>query len=196
MFAKRLLLWFAVAMLPAMALGAETSAAKLATYRQWHDVCLQGDVAQIDVEIAKFEKQLEADPKDALARVFLGSACALRAKYGKWGPTKLKYLKRGKSFMEEAVRAAPNDARVRMVRAIGYYRIPKRFGVRDTAVSDFKQLIPLAKDLKNDLTKSERQALLYYASEAFREEKIAGASELRKACHQIDASSRYGQLTR
>lgn len=177
-------------------LAASTTAAELTTYRQWHDVCLQGNVKTIDAKIAKFEKQLSLDPDDALARVFLGSACALRAKHGSWGPTKLKFLKRAKAHMEGAVVAAPTDARVRMVRAIGYYRVPKRFGLRQVAISDFQQLVPLAKDSKNGLQKSERQALLYYASEAYGEEGVAGAAALRKLCHQLDPSSRYGRLTR
>lgn len=186
----------AIGILSATSLSAATTAKRLSTYRAWHDVCLQGDVKKIDAEINKFEHQLATDPEDSLARVFLGSAYALRAKHGSWGPTKLKFLKRAKANMEQAVRAAPSDARVRLVRAIGYYRIPKRFGVRETAISDFKQLVPLAKDERNGLQKSERQALLYYASEAFREENVEGANELRKLCHQIDPTSRYGQLTR
>ena len=175
--------------------NAATTAEALTEYRAWHDVCLQGDVNQIDVQIAKFEQQLASNPNDSLAKAFLGSCCALRAKHGKWGPTKLKFLKRGRKLMEEAVASSPNDTRVHMVRAIAYSKIPKRFGVRSTAVKDFRTLIPVARSGKN-LTKSERQAILYYAALTYREEKIAGSETLMAACKQIDPASKYGRLAR
>ena len=55
--------------------------------------------------IEDFEAKLKEDPKDHLARAYLGSACALRAKAGFWGPSKLKYLKRGKKLLDDAVTA-------------------------------------------------------------------------------------------
>ena len=184
---------FAACFLFAGSLSAATTAEALTKYRSWHDVCLQGNVDQIDTQIAKFEQQLAANPKDSLAKAFLGSACALRAKHGKWGPTKLKYLRRGRKLMEEAVSSSPNDVRVRMVRAIAYYKIPKRFGVRSTAVTDFQFLVPPAKAGKS-LTKGERQAILYYAALTYREEKLAGSEDLLTFCKKIDPTSKYGRL--
>ncbi len=72
--------------------------------------------------------------------------------------------------MEESVRSSPTDPRVRMVRAIAYSRIPKRFRVRDDAIRDFQSLFPIAQD-EGTLTKSERQATLYHAALTYREEK-------------------------
>lgn len=172
-------------------LGAATTAETLTKYRAWHDLCLGGKVKEIDLQIEKFEQQLAANPNDSLAKAFLGSACALRAKHGRWGPTKLKFLKRGRRLMEEAVAASPADARVRMVRAIAYSKIPQRFGVRDQAVSDFQALLPAAKGAGN-LTKGERQAILYYAALTFREENLTGADELMALCRKLDPASRYG----
>lgn len=179
----------------APSLQAAATAEALARYKAWHDVCLQGDLSKIDTQIGKFEKQLNANPKDVLAKAFLGSAYALRAKYGKWGPTKLKYLKRGKKLMEEAVTSAPTDARVRMVRAIAYYKIPERFRVRNTAITDFKGLVPLAR-AGGGLRVSERQAILYHAALAFREEGVAGAQELMTLCRKLDPKSEFGRLAK
>ena len=89
--------------------------------------------------------------------------------------------------------AAPNDARVRMVRAIAYYRTPKRFRVRPTAISDFKFLVPIAQNETSGLETRERQVILYYASQAYAEEGIAGAAELKKQCHQLDPTSEHGK---
>lgn len=167
-----------------------------ATYKKWHDACLMGGTREIDAEIKKFEARLESHPNDHLARAYLGSACALRAKAGFWGPTKLKYLKRGQKLLNEAVTAAPNDPRVRMVRAIGYFRVPERFKVRATSIADFKKIIPVARNPEGGLKSNERQAILYYAHLAFTEEGQAGAAQLKADCHAIDPTSAYGKLTK
>ena len=83
-----------------------------------------------------------------------------------------------------------------MVRAIGYYRVPKRFRVRPISISDFKKLIPVAKDPKSGLKPNERQAILYYAHLAFSEEGEPGAAALKADCHRLDPASAYGKLTK
>jgi hypothetical protein len=169
---------------------------KAETYLSWHDRCLKGDADEIDVQIGRFEVQLAADKGDQLARVYLGSACALRAKASFWGPTKLRYLKRGRALMDAAVTGAPKDPRVRMVRAIGYYKVPERFGTRPVSVKDFEFLVPIAREPKGRLENNERQVILFYAAKCFEEEGKGGAAGLRKLCHQIDPKSQYGKLTK
>lgn len=166
------------------------------TYKKWNDACLVGGTTEIDIEIKKFEARLTSNPKDHLARAYLGSACSLRARAGFWGPSKLKFLKLGQKHLNDAVTAAPNDHRVRMVRAIGYYRIPIRFKLRAIAVSDFKKIIPVAKDSKGGLRSIERQVILYHAYLAFSEEGEPGAAALKTACHGINPASTYGKRTK
>lgn len=175
---------------------AASDAASVATYKTWHDVCLGGDTGKIDTQIKKFEAQLAKDPNDHLAQAFLGSACALRAKAGSWPPTKLKFLKLGKQHLDSAVAAAPDDARVRMIRAIAYYKVPERFDVRPTSLKDFELLIPIAKNPKGRLKPNEQQAILYYAHLAYQEDARPGAAELKASCHKLAPDSHYGKLTR
>lgn len=165
-------------------------------YKEWHDVCLAGDTDQIDAQILKYEAKLAANAKDQLARAYLGSACALRAKSSFWGPTKLKFLNRGRACLDDAVAGAPNDPRVRMVRAIGYFRVPKMFNMRSISIDDFKKIIPVTRDKKSDLKPNERQVILYYAHLAFSEEAEPGAAELKAECHRIAPDSYYGKLTK
>ncbi|MBT8036454.1 MAG: hypothetical protein KJO21_02810 [Verrucomicrobiae bacterium] len=166
-----------------------------ALYLEWHKKCITDDTGSIDEQIKQFENRLKKNPSDHLAMAYLGSACALRAKASFWGLTKLKYLNRGKSLMDEAVKAAPKNPRVRMVRAIGYYKVPKRFDTRPTAVKDFQVLIPIASENPSDLAINERQAILYYAYLTFSEEGHQGAQQAKSLCHQLAPSSKYGQLT-
>ncbi|MDP0492278.1 MAG: hypothetical protein Q7Q71_14605 [Verrucomicrobiota bacterium JB023] len=171
-------------------------AAKARQYYQWNEVCQEGDLDQIDKTIGLLVKALQQEPNDHLARAYLGSAYALRAKFGKWPPTRLSNLNKAKELMNQAVRHAPHDARVRTVRAIAGYKVPKRFGYREVAIGDFKTVVPLALKGGQGLTIRERQAILYYASQAYREEEVKGWKTLRQACHRLDPDNEYGQATK
>lgn len=171
------------------------STSKHELYLQWHDQCLSGKTKDIDTQINRYEARLKADAHDQLARVYLGSAYAQRAKASFWGPTKLKYLKRGQGLMDDAVKATPHDPLVRMVRAIGSYRVPKRFNRRKIAVADFEILVPIATDTSSGLKTNERQAILYYAWLTFKEEEHRDAHKAKTLCHQLKPESKYGKLT-
>lgn len=172
------------------------SAKKNATYLTWHNHCLNADTDTIDIQIKKFESQLAKNPHDNLARAYLGSAYALRAKYSTWWLTKLKYLNKGKATMNAAIAAAPNDPRVRMVRAVAFYKVPKRFDLRPTSISDFKKVTPIALKTPSPLAVNERQAVLYYAYLAYKDENLEGSKTFKQACFKLDPSSKYGQLTK
>lgn len=179
-----------------VALKADKTADINMKYKQWHDICLQGDVDKIEEQIAKFEAQITANPKDDLARAYLGSSYALKAKHSLFPPTKLSSLKKGKALLEEAVKGSPDNPRVRMVRAIAYYRVPKRFDTRPTSVADFENLLEETKKKSSVLQKNEKQVILYYAWLAFTEEKNQHAAEAKALCHKLDPDSEYGKLTK
>lgn len=165
------------------------------TYLAWHNQCLTAQTKDIDPQIKKFEAAIAANPNDNLAKAYLGSAYALRAKGSFWGPTKLSYLKRGKKLMDSAVAADPNNLRVRMVRAIAYSKVPKRFKVRATSVADFEKILPLAAGHKTSLATNERQAICYYAYTTYLEEGHIDAAKTKAICRDIDPNSKYGKLT-
>jgi hypothetical protein len=164
-------------------------------YHQWHNICLNGDTDQIDAQIIRFEARLKTTPDDQLARVYLGSACALRAKASFWVLTKLRYLKRGQKLMDEAVHNAPEQPRVRLIRAIGSYKVPEKFGRRKIAIADFEKLMPVAADGPSNLADNERQVILYYAWLTFKDDKHPQADKAKALCHAIAPNSKYGKLT-
>ena len=165
-------------------------------YHQWHNICLNGNTGQIDSQISRYEAKLKTNPSDQLARVYMGSACALRAKASFWVLTKLKYLKRGQKLMDEAVHRAPTQPRVRLIRAISSYKVPKNFGRRKIAIADFEKLVPIATEGPSNLANNERQVILYYAWLTFRDEKHPQANKAKELCHAIDPKSKYGKLTK
>ena len=178
-------------------LSCPSQAGKVDDYQKWHDECQNAkDTATIDQIIERYQKRLDADPNDQLAKVYLGSAHTLRSAETFWGPKKLEYLKKGGALMDEAVAAAPNDPRVRFIRAVNAYKVPKHFKRRPVALSDFTTLLPIAEKGGHGLTKSERQAMLYYAWRTFSEEaQPTHAAQAKQSCHDLDPTSWYGQET-
>ena len=185
-----------IQILAAVLLTVGARADDAATYKKWHDACVSGDSASIDTQIKKYEGRIAKNKKDYLAQAYLGSACALRAKESFWGTTKLKYLKRGKKILDGAVAGSPKDPLVRTIRAISYYKVPKRFKARPTCIKDFQILVPIARKPGSSLTIYERQAILYYAHLAYQDEGKPSAADLKSRCHKLDPNSSYGKLTR
>lgn len=177
------------------ALMSVAAADRISDYHEWHQKAVKADDSDdIDKVIEKFQAALEKRPDDQLARVYLGSSHTLRASETFWGPSKLKYIRRGEKLMNQAIDAAPDDPRVRFIRAVNAYRLPKRFEKRPVAVADFSLLMPVAKKDNHGLTVRERQAILYFAYLTFSEEKLATkATEARNACLKLDPNSHYGQ---
>lgn len=173
-----------------------SSASQNITYLEWHNSCLKGDTKIIDAQIEKFESRLSRSPDDRLAQAYLGSAYALRAKHSSWPLTKLKFLNKGKATMDTAVESSPNDPRVSMVRAIAYYKVPKFLNCRATSIADFKRIAPIAVKEPSPLETAERQAILYYAYLAYKEEGIKEAEHMRLNCYQLCPASKYGALTK
>lgn len=171
------------------------AAQKNSLYLSWHNQCLELDIDTIDKHIAKFEAVIGKDPDDYLAQAYLGSAYAIRAKVSFWPPTKLSNLKHGQKLINNAVDSAPDNTRVRMVRAIAYYRVPKFFGCRPISLSDFDHIIPKALKGTLGLTTLERQALLYYASLAYADDNQESlAQQCSSKCQSLDPNSEYGKL--
>lgn len=179
-------------LMPAVALAAQRE-----DYLRWHEACLAADDAKtIDGYIARYEEALAERPDDLLAKVYLGSAHTLRSAESGWGRAKLEHLKKGGRMMDEAVAAAPDDSRIRFVRAVNCYRVPKRFDRRPIAVEDFRRLIPVAVKGEGDLSTRERQAILYYGWQTMKEDGDKGlAEQARQHCHRLAPQSKYGKAS-
>jgi tetratricopeptide (TPR) repeat protein len=140
-----------------------------------HDAAVAGDKKTSQQAIEHFEKMLEADPDNELARVYLGSSWTLRSRDMGLGPGKMDALKKGGRLMDEAVNNAPQDIPVRLVRAINYLQLPAIFGKRDTARSELQAIMtaigegktPAARDLPVEV----KQVAFYYGAQALEQLK-------------------------
>ncbi len=138
-FARVLLFFFALACTLNAAPDEQKEIQEL--YRR----ALAGDKDAVNQCIEKLASVLTTDPKNQLARVYLGSSYTLRSRDLGFGPTKLRTLKQGLAVMDEAVAAAPNEYKIRLVRALTTSSLPVFLGQRTNSKKDFEWLAQMAK---------------------------------------------------
>jgi hypothetical protein len=125
---------------------------------------LAGDAAAVEECIGKLETILQTEPKNQLARVYLGSALTLRSRDLRFGPGKLKALKHGVAVMDEAVAAAPEDPKVRLARALTSQALPFFLGRAGTSRQDFEKLVEMAQRPGSEIAAGDLQIIYYNAA--------------------------------
>lgn len=125
---------------------------------------LRGDATAVVQCIEKLEAVLQTDPRNQLARVYLGSTYTLRSRDLGFGPQKLQTLRRGIAVMDEAVAAAPDDARVRLARALTTSSLPFFVGRAESARRDFAALAEIAERSPADFSAGDLQIIFYNAA--------------------------------
>jgi hypothetical protein len=135
----------ALRLLCALALALQVSAApNEQEIQELYRRGLQGDEQAVVACIAKLEAVLQREPKNNIARVYLGSAYTLRSRDLAFGPKKLQTLRAGLAVMDEAVASAPDEPKVRLARALTTSALPAIFGRRAESKKDFDILAEMA----------------------------------------------------
>lgn len=106
-----------------------------------------GDKPAVEKCIAALESAVRDEPQNQIARVYLGSAYTLRSRDMGIGPGKIGALRQGLATMDAAVAAAPDNTKVRLVRAITTDALPFFLGRKKAARDDFEFL---ARELKRN----------------------------------------------
>lgn len=124
---------------------------------------LAGDKPAVRECIARLERVLQVDSGNQLARVYLGSSYTLRSRDLGYGPGKLEALKLGLRVMDEAIRAAPDDGHVRLVRALTTDSLPFFLGQRQSTRDDFAALVAMAKKNSRQFSDGDLQTIYFAA---------------------------------
>ena len=103
-----------------------------------------GDKSATEQCIALLESAVKEQPNNQVAHVYLGSAYALRSRDMSFGFAKLTTFRRGMALMDGAVAAAPENPRVRLVRALTCDPLPAFLGRKQMARDDFAKLAEIA----------------------------------------------------
>lgn len=127
---------------------------------------LAGDAQAVIDCISKLEQVLAARPEDQRARAYLGSAEALRSRDLPLGIAKWKTLQKGLAHMDEAAAAAPENARVQLLRAMTNEALPALLGRRKIARDALEQLVAAVEKDPAKLSPHDRQLLYLNAGEA------------------------------
>jgi tetratricopeptide (TPR) repeat protein len=138
-----------------------------------HNEAVNGDEDATDKAIQFFEEFLEQHPDDELARVYLGSAYSLKGRDIGFGPSALEALRTAEDYMNTAVSNAPDDPKVRLIRAINFLQLPAIFNKRSIARDDLQALLKRVRDPQDEaaqnLSTPVKQVIYLYAGEALRQ---------------------------
>lgn len=105
--------------------------------KTYYDLAIAyGKEKYIDKAETHFRKILEVDDHHALAYAYLGSLTTVKGKhaYAPW--KKLDHVEKGCDLMDKAVELAPQNVRVRMVRAFNNLELPSFFNRLGYAIED------------------------------------------------------------
>ncbi|MEP6809740.1 MAG: hypothetical protein ABI992_05820 [Chthoniobacterales bacterium] len=151
---------------------------------------LGGDPAAVIACIAKLEAALQITPTNQVARAYLGSALTLRSRDLGFGPKKLTTLQDGLATMDAAVKAAPDDPKVRLVRALTTGSLPAFFGRGASTRKDFALLAERADHTPERFSAGDLQIIYYHAALAAKTQGDHGRQRLLLAAanrHPADA---------
>lgn len=154
---------------------------------------LAGDNQAVSDCIAALEKLLLERPNDELARVYLGSAYTLRSRDLAIGPAKLSALRKGIALMDAAAAAAPQNARVQLVRAVTNEALPAFLGRHKIARQQLDQLVVQVEKDPAKLTAADRQLLYLNAGESA--QRAGDKERARELWRRGDALKADAKLT-
>lgn len=130
---------------------------------------LAGDATAVERCIEKLDMALKQEPQNHLARVYLGSTYTLRSRDMGFGPKKLQVVRQGCRTMDEAVAAAPENPKVRLVRALTDQSLPFFLGRKKTAQEDWHHILSILGRNPRALTEDDLQVVYYTTGIAAKE---------------------------
>lgn len=130
----------------------------------YNDLAQRGDEEALEKAINIFEALLAENPHMLKAEAMLGSATVLKAKYVSIF-SKLKYAKQGFKTLDAVVDKAPENADIRLIRAINSSRVPGFLGRSNIAEEDFNWLLKTVKTNPNAFSSDMKRSIYFYAGE-------------------------------
>lgn len=135
-----------------------------------HSAAGRGDRAAVAEGEAWLRRALELQPTNALARALLGSLTTMKARDAFWPNVQLRHVRDGNRLLDEAVAAAPDDPRIRALRAFNYAHQPAFLGRRETARADLRWLWARIQAGTDGLDAHSRQEAALRWGEALRDD--------------------------
>jgi len=175
--------------------AAPTNAALLVTAgERAHSVAGRGDDAVIPEGEAWLKQALELQPTNAFARALLGSLTTMKARDAFWPNVQLRHVRDGNRLLDEAVAAAPDDPRVRALRAFNNAHQPAFLGRRDIVRTDLRRLWERIQSGTDGLPTEDRQEAAWRWGEALADDRRpAEARAVWTAGAALDPASEFAR---
>jgi tetratricopeptide (TPR) repeat protein len=118
-----------------------------------------------------FKQLLAMDEKHARGRVLYGSTLTMKGRDAFWPPTQISWVREGIREMDQAVKLAPDDPKVRFARANNNFYMPRFLGREDIVRADLEWLWAKVKDTASPLSMEERQAVASFHGQHLKKQK-------------------------
>jgi len=128
------------------------------------DLGAAGEQDSAEEALKLFESLHQQVPNDAEVLAFYGNACTIEAKYS-FVLTKLSWAHQGFNYLDAAVKNAPEDVTVRVVRALNSAQVPGFLGRDATAREDFAWIMQRLNDHPQEFSQELVRSIYYYAGE-------------------------------
>lgn len=158
-----------------------------------HDRGESGDKSAAHQAVRLFEEAVEEYPDDALLKAYHGSSVSLVARYADDANDAFAGAIKGMKILDEAVKIAPEDCRVRLVRARQALRLPELFFRRTgVAIVDLEFIRERYVEGGASLSRDEWLEVLWMLGSAyFRLDLVEDAKSVWKALVQEDPAGTY-----
>ncbi len=118
----------------------------------------------IDQAIAVFE-QLQQDQDNGLALTYIGALTALRGKHAFLPQNKLKWTNKGLDIMDKGIETSPENIEALFIHSSTCYYLPFFFHRADQAQENFKKILQLMPDHRQDYDPEMIQNVLKFIQE-------------------------------
>lgn len=161
-----------------------------------HQLAEAGDPSAAQKAYELFQKAVAKYPEEFLFEAYCGSSLSLIGRWSTDGSTFFTNGIQGIRMVEKAVQKAPDDIRVRLVRANHSYRLPEAFFHRTaTAITDFEYIVQRCEKGNDTLSPSEYQEILYKLGDSY--SRLGMDQEAKSAWGKLlalDPDSKYREV--
>ncbi len=151
------------------------------------DLAADGDEGAEGEALKLFAALHKDAPHDAEVLAFYGNACTIEAKFS-FILTKLNWAHDGFNYLDTAVKDAPDDVTVRVIRALNSSQVPDFLGREQTARDDFAWIMQRVSEHPQDFSPELLRSVYYYAGKFALNHNEAKAVQLLTQAAAIPAS--------
>jgi hypothetical protein len=108
------------------------------------------------------DRFLQRDPGDRVVVGYLAALEALRARHGRWPPSRLRHLKNAREGLDSVIVAAPSDPELRYLRLATELHVPRVLGREEIREEDRRVLEELLASGRHTLSPGTERLIMEF----------------------------------